>query len=624
MLITIDTNFLNADYSDIVSNLAQIYWTKKLPNSILDYSKADDVLVIISNFKNEKICLENDNELSNPLFSSTRLSSDVFYGIISKTFNLTKKLSQIEPLLTYKNVDLLKIGFNLIFSICIESFKIEAYLKCFLEENKSIKRVIVWSNKYLFGLCDKIIKNTNPVIKIEFRKIAVLEFAQTNITKINFFKKKFLDSYQDKNFENPQNYSFSSKNKKILFLSGGGTTHSFLNIAKEIISDAKFNFSIIAQHPEAEKKFYDKNEILFNSYASYSYLLDEKLEYSKLSKLILLNIKEIFKNNELKELKSSELIEHKLCNYSKSYFLENIYFIELALKILDYEKPDLITVCGGNDWRENIIVELAREQGIKTIVIQDGAYDENAIRPIFTDYFAAYGEYYKQMMVKNNFPEENIYTMGQPKWDNIFSDFDSITKEAEEMRDNLKLVKKEYKVITYALDIGDDFISKDEKIIMEKAIISEFQKLENTYLILRPHPKANVEITKNIVKEFNDENIRFCVGRINILALINLTDIWINTSSTTALESVIMGKPVIIIDFFKKQFMKYLEKAGVGFYLYRKEEFEPLVKKLLYDTVSQKEFQEKLPKFTKYMIGETDGRSTERLIGIFQKVLIRN
>jgi hypothetical protein len=81
-------------------------------------------------------------------------------------------------------------------------------------------------------------------------------------------------------------------------------------------------------------------------------------------------------------------------------------------------RPELVVV--GNDrwWLGMAAVLAAREQGIPTLVIQDGvAWDTPMWTASTADYVAVNGEQLERLLLRNGLPRERIKRIGQPRYD---------------------------------------------------------------------------------------------------------------------------------------------------------------------------------------------------------------
>ena len=272
---------------------------------------------------------------------------------------------------------------------------------------------------------------------------------------------------------------------------------------------------------------------------------NEQLFLSKLNSILLdKDLEKYFSIDQLSFWNTIKPLLTKLCN---KRFLQAAKEIELAKNLLKKYSFSKILVYHESGLIEQIVLKLAKEKKIPVFVLQHGLYYDSKERlgenyfqrliPKNSDYFIAWGDFFKNYLLKNNVNMNKIITMGCIFFDKLFQNKYLPYIESE----NILLASDPLafnRIIDFSIHQKDLYRNTVEKICK---IISK----HNKKLIIKTHPQKNQheqEIANKI-----DPTIKVHYSG-DIHQLIELSDLVITTDVTTViLEAMIMQKPVISI-----------------------------------------------------------------------------
>ncbi len=391
---------------------------------------------------------------------------------------------------------------------------------------------------------------------------------------------------------------------KILFLV---YTNSHINTSAPIIKKMKEKALVVKRdgftNNVAEKL--KQNNIGYNDIESY------------LTKGSLKNIrkaKESFKAKYKALLKTGEFDRRKLKYLFLIYFPEMIRYIEIVNNILSVEKPKLLAVMNEITTLGNIAVHIAKQKGIKTLCIQHGAIgnDPGSFVPVSADKVAVWGNSSKEILMKEGTTEERIVITGAPQFDNLKSINYNLT---DEIINEIYLDKSK----KYVLLTSQNLPNMKETV---RHLCRALKSIPNVQLVIKTHPaEYSTKKYKNIMKEFG---IKGVVTKKYLYPLMKECSVMITISSTTGLEALIMGKPLITINLSGKPDVMPYAESGAAIGIYKPENIMPALKSILEDQAVRKKLAKKAKMFIYEQCYKLDGKASERIVNLIKEMTKNN
>lgn len=326
-----------------------------------------------------------------------------------------------------------------------------------------------------------------------------------------------------------------------------------------------------------------------------------------------------------------------LACYFIQFFPQVVKYIEMAKRLLEQEKPDLILFESGQGEFGKALIVAGKLKDIPTLAIQHGSitpynmgymYTKDEISPngnIKSPYCpipnktAVYGPYYKELLTKESaFPEDSIVVTGQPRYD--------ILAKADKVYSKNRFLKRykinpNHKIILWLTQCNG--LSDEENIKNFKAVFRTIQNLKNVILIIKQHPGEEKAYTSMIKDHLNNYQINAIMTpkKSDTYEQLFACDLMVTKNSTTAMEAVALDKPVIVLNFDKDPDAVDYVKQGIACGVYKEEDLAPTIEKLLKDDLELAKNRQRFVE--KYLYG-IDGKATERVMKLIKEMINGN
>jgi len=291
--------------------------------------------------------------------------------------------------------------------------------------------------------------------------------------------------------------------------------------------------------------------------------------------------------------------------------------LEPLITAIEREKPHLFLAIEVNYILRNA-VRYCESLGIKTLIVQHGTpnkYSLHCFAPFEADRFAAWGDFTKEFLVENGVEPERIVVTGGPVFDKTVS----LKPDKGKIYTELGIGPDSKKVIVFTTQgQGAGFRPSTEEI---EAGITETIKAASQYqdvlLLFQAHPGQNVEDIQKVAQQIDHSTARV-IKYHDTESLMAVSDGVITFFSTTAIDALILGKPLLLINLTDdREFFPFVP-MGAAFGAYAKEEIIPAFKKLI---ESPEELKDGREKAIPYMVYKTDGKSLERVLNLIERLL---
>jgi len=387
--------------------------------------------------------------------------------------------------------------------------------------------------------------------------------------------------------------------KDVLFLA---YTHSHVNTLTPVIKKMKNNFLVVKRDgftSNVAKKL-KNNNIKYNDIEGY---------LTKESPRNIRKARKSLKNKYKELLKTGEFDKQNLSYLFLIYFPEMIRYIEIINNMLSVEKPRLFVVMNEITTIGNIAAHIAKQKGIKTLCIQHGAMgNASGFTPVSADKIAVWGGNSKKSLINRNTPKEKIIITGAPQFDNL-TGFNAKMEEDIKKEINLDPSKKYILFTTQTLPYVEEAV---------RCVCKAVKSIPSLQLVIKTHPSEYS--TKKYEKIIKESGVDGILTKKYLHPLIKGCNAMLTVASTTGLEALIMGKPLITINLSgKPDIMPYAE-SGAAIGVYNPGDVKQVIKSVL----EKKEIREKLAKKAKKFIYDQcykmDGKASERIVSLIKEI----
>lgn len=292
----------------------------------------------------------------------------------------------------------------------------------------------------------------------------------------------------------------------------------------------------------------------------------KKPEHSEFLK----NIKELFDNQKFQDLfkfNGISLWDSLKNSFQKMTYAPNLpLYLNLydsLLAIFKTEKPKIIFLPYETGPYALCIISAAKHFQIKTIGIAHAfiakyipmyshksciSIDNLYGHPI-PDISLVFGDYSKNILIENGYPEKQIISFGNPAFFNMNKILSSL--EHLDLTEKYNLPKNT-KVVLFTSGKLQPYYSAhgtyDYDVQTWKELLESFSNNEDYFVILKPHPQEkNIEIYQNLLEKYDARN--FLITHESLFELLHISSIVVSIFSTTMIDALCFDKPVIQVKF---------------------------------------------------------------------------
>lgn len=290
--------------------------------------------------------------------------------------------------------------------------------------------------------------------------------------------------------------------------------------------------------------------------------------------------------------------------------------LEPLIKAIDLIQPDLFLCIEVNYILRNA-VRYCKQTGISTMVVQHGTpnkYSLHAFTPFEADCFAAWGEFARELLVANGVEKSKIQLTGGVHFDRTLK----LTPDRHQIIQELNL-DSDKKLITFTTQaVGPGNCPSEEEIITGVvSVAEEMIKYGEYQLIYQVHPSQPVEYIKELVDSV-ENSTAVVVKYKNTEELMAASAGVITFFSTTAIDAVLMKKPLMLINLTDDRDFYPFVPMGVAFGAYDKKQIRKALADLLFRADGLEPNYARAQMYMNYM---NDGRALERVMALIYKKL---
>jgi len=313
-----------------------------------------------------------------------------------------------------------------------------------------------------------------------------------------------------------------------------------------------------------------------------------------------------------------------ICNFPQAK--KNIMLSEKLYKCL---KPKVVITREAVRMPEKTIAFTAKQAGIPTLVIQHGILtDGNAYRRLHADKIALWGKVGIDWYLAYGNDITKCVVTGKLQHDSIYSRKNDYEAEGK----NLLLrigANPDKEVILYVpsiFKIGTPLTSvyytKDSEFFALNSILNIAESFPNKQLIIKIHPFDLVDLNSlrdnPKIKKF--PNI-FIVKNVDIIPLIKISSLVITSLfSSSALDAVIFNKPLITLNFYKRDDSVPFANRGVALSVTNPEGLCQAVRQIFEDKKLENWFISNRESFIYDYAYKIDGQSWQRVKDLIRKL----
>ncbi len=295
----------------------------------------------------------------------------------------------------------------------------------------------------------------------------------------------------------------------------------------------------------------------------------------------------------------------------RQYDFDLAWGLEPLINAIDKINPDLFLAIEVNFILRNA-VRYCREKKIRTIIVQHGTpnkYSLHAFVPFEGDLFLAWGDFSKDFLVQHNMPPEKVILTGGVPFDRT----STLTGGKDLIADALGIDPTKRWLLFTTQPSGPGGIPTPEEIrIGIWGVASSVSHYDDVILIFQAHPSQDIASITEILKETSSNN--YIVSQYSDTeALIHSAFAMITFFSTTAIDAVLLRKPLMLINLSDDKDFYPFESMGVALVTHHMNDIDVMVQRLLNSPPIDWSGYERAAQYINYM---NDGNALKRVMSI--------
>jgi len=299
----------------------------------------------------------------------------------------------------------------------------------------------------------------------------------------------------------------------------------------------------------------------------------------------------------------------------------DLYTIGVASRICHYFmilfgiRPNIVIVMTEGIMPAKIAVAAARLGRIPTLLLlQLGMLGKNYECPSFlADKISVPGDFIKDLVINCGVDTSKVVVTGRPTYDALV--------RAEGRFDRDKICRRlkldpARKIVVYC---SENLPLRDTERIAG-AVCRAMKSFSDVQFIIKVHPsELSISIYNKIAREIGVQVL--VTKEENIYEVLFACDLMITGFSTTALDAMILDKPVITINFTGLPDPIPFAESGATIGVYREEDLEPAIREGLYDDSVKERLRNDREKFVYEQTYLKDGKATERIVDLIARMV---
>jgi glycosyltransferase involved in cell wall biosynthesis len=291
----------------------------------------------------------------------------------------------------------------------------------------------------------------------------------------------------------------------------------------------------------------------------------------------------------------------------------------ISKRIISELDPDIIFLSCEYCYAHRELTYMARLMGKKTVALQHGDlnrknyfFSNPTVKQILPDITCLFGEEYQRLLLEESvYHPKMLVITGNPRYDVLYYANKIYSKQKLIAKYNLDPHKK---IVLWTTQTHGLALDENKKNI--DAMYSAMNSLPSVQLVIKLHP--NEDQNHPLYTENKSYKPIIIGGSEDTYGLINISDVVITRHSTTALEAIAMGKPLIIMNLSGEPTTSNYVTEGVGFGVSQGKDMKAALEKILQNKVNLNKNREKF--IEKYLF-RIDGKATNRVLEVIKREL---
>jgi hypothetical protein len=287
-----------------------------------------------------------------------------------------------------------------------------------------------------------------------------------------------------------------------------------------------------------------------------------------------------------------------------------------ALRVL---RPAALVLYAESSGWGRAALAASRAAGVPTVAVQHGIIypkyysyrhgpgEEDCPRP---DKTAVFGEAARRLLVDmGGYDPRSLVVTGSPKFDDLLASARVRDRRQSRARlgaadgERLVLVASRYRGIrTTHPAIGPAF----------GGLVRAVEGLDGTLCVVKPHPAEPAAAYEADLKDAR--RVRVVPPGADLLELLHAADALVTVESLSAVEALVLGRPVLVLNMPTN--LRALVDEGLALGVARGEDPGPALRRILFDPATRQALEAARRRYLSEVAAGVDGGATRRIVGL--------
>ena len=289
--------------------------------------------------------------------------------------------------------------------------------------------------------------------------------------------------------------------------------------------------------------------------------------------------------------------------------------ILFLLNAFRLEKPNIIIVLTDSSPPCRIAVLVGRFAKIPSLLLLHvGMIGRNYDCPEFlVDKIAVTGEFAKDILIKCGVDKNRLVVTGRPTYDALVRAEEHFEKDEICRKLGLDPTRR---IIVYTTEN----LPPRESEAMVYAICKAVKEFSGLQFVIKIHPsELDLSMYQRVTRDIGVDAL--ITRDANIYEVLYVCDIVITGFSATALDAMMLDKPVITVNFTGLEDPLPFAESGAAMGVYEEKDLVPAIRIGLYDEDAREKLRGAREKFVYEHSHKRDGKSTERVIKLIEQMV---
>lgn len=290
-------------------------------------------------------------------------------------------------------------------------------------------------------------------------------------------------------------------------------------------------------------------------------------------------------------------------------------FISVLMKVFKIEKPNIILVLTDGPLPCKIAVLVGRFANIPSLLLLHvGMIGRNYKCPSFlVDRIAVTGEFAEDILIKCGVDKDRLVVTGRPTYDALVRAEEHFEKDEICRRLGLDPTRR---IVVYTTEN----LPPSESEAMVYAICKAVKDFSGLQFVVKVHPsELDLAMYQRVTRDIEVDAL--ITRDANIYEVLYVSDVVITGFSATALDAMMLDKPVITVNFTGLEDPLPFAESGAAIGVYEEKDLVPAIKMGLYDEDAREKLRGAREKFVYEHSHKRDEKSTERVIKLIEQMV---